>query len=129
MNLHDTFLCSSRVHCPTCRDKEDSSIRDMFVGMGLIPSNDFECPNGIPWGYEADTIQRLPHDDGKKLDRIAVCETCKQYDLSGTSPKCNLLGECSSRWDLVVKGFSAPPETCLLLNMKNECVSIANAGE
>lgn len=49
--------CTLRVHCTTCRNREDGRAwRESLRAAFQLPRDapDFECPHGVPWGYQGD---------------------------------------------------------------------------
>lgn len=48
----ESFDCSCRLHCPTCRDVEGGRAwRQQLTNGFTLPGNrvDFACPHGVPW--------------------------------------------------------------------------------
>ncbi|MCE5230473.1 hypothetical protein LLG95_12885 [bacterium] len=124
-------VCNSGGFCGLCRDSSDAGIRwrNTFVAAKFESSPDFECPQGHPWDYQPDpnvvpldsnpsgsAAPQLASDDGRRDARLAVCEKCSHFDLSGPTTACKLLSKCASKYDRVLRGYSAPPEGCPLKN-------------
>ncbi|MBI5723179.1 MAG: hypothetical protein HZA50_04415 [Planctomycetes bacterium] len=55
-DFFNSIHCASRLHCRTCRDREDGRkwreiIRGEFGNMDAGFESDFDCPRGLPWGF------------------------------------------------------------------------------
>lgn len=58
-----TSHCTGKAHCVTCRNKDGGhKWREDLTKTFKLPDNniDFECPHGVPWGFQWATVQSTP---------------------------------------------------------------------
>lgn len=62
MSFYDTFICTSRVHCKTCRDlgKGLDFRRQMEHDYEVHGGENFWCPEDRPWTGSLDEYNELP---------------------------------------------------------------------
>jgi hypothetical protein len=89
--------------------------------IAYIRPNNVKDPS-MPLGMSNyDSRHYTPDDDrrdGRRDERLAVCETCEHQNLDGPAPTCRLLGKCASRLDQVLRGYADPPPGCPLTQAK-----------
>jgi hypothetical protein len=64
--LSNSSLCKSRRHCVVCRDQSQTSWRLSLTAVYSVPgAPDFNCPFGLPWGFDGDGRLAGDSPDGK----------------------------------------------------------------
>lgn len=110
--------CKRRRHCHACRN--DRGWRESLAKGFSIPSADFECPHGVPWGFENKGILHgvagvfkavtgIDRATPEEIDsRKSICEACEHISLlAGVMDRCALCG-CPVRLKVLVSGEKCP---------------------
>lgn len=76
----ESSICTSRVHCGTCRDKINGvKFRTENAKFFTMPSSgaNFECPFGNPWEYKPD-LRGAGDAVAKLFDKLGIrpCTGC-----------------------------------------------------
>lgn len=118
-------------HCPICRDRDGGRVfRALFQqAIKVAWGQDFECPNGKPWGYVGDgepsAIPAMPHDPTVCVDCEHLIESgvnCEQTD----NQACGLLmsgnghSPCVGAYLAVLRGQRKPPDGCPLRDQSSQ---------
>lgn len=62
-NFFDSYHCTSRFHCKSCRDIEDETFRAQLHQLfDDVHEVNFECPHGVPWGAQTEIVQEEIED-------------------------------------------------------------------
>ena len=99
--LIEMAACLSRRHCRTCRDLEGGRhLREAWQRVYTLPGDtDFECPFGLPWGFDG-AVEPPP---SLLTVRQAICDACDKYG----GGKCSLYDGPRCRWRGYLKLYGA----------------------
>jgi hypothetical protein len=62
--------CTSRTHCANCRNQaKGRRFREQLTNRYELPAGgvDFDCPHGVPWGYDGSDPNLLPKPEPAQL--------------------------------------------------------------
>ena len=102
MTYIDSTACTSRLHCGTCRDRENGVAFRESTGLGA----GFECPHGVPWNVTTvasvavlpqieSHLMRPPRNDAETATCVESCEGCEhEMRFDHDAPGCRLIAGC-----------------------------------
>jgi hypothetical protein len=122
MCFFDTFSCRSGRHCRTCRSRTTGrSFRTSIAAYFHLPSADWDCPHGRPWGLDSPakppplpvpaTQTARPSLSPQASALLAACCTCDHFNGNVCEPAFPH-GCCQATWErFLTSGICPMPVT------------------
>jgi len=109
----DSPECRSGTHCRTCRAQAaGAGFRTSIAAYFKLPSADWDCPHGHPWGLDA-TVEAIPASEATDNEKVAfdfrykICRKCDDFTGNHCEQKFPD-GCCLERWHKFLHGHDGP---------------------
>jgi len=109
-NFFDSYHCTSKFHCKSCRDIEDDSFRiQLESGFDDVNEVNFDCPHGVPWGAKGEIIEVKKEEyDDRQMVNIDMVKSNRELFI-----KIEGLQPIIDEYDAKSKNKDIPCSPCL----------------